>query len=83
VRVQGGPSLSAGYPQCAVEPDRLAVEHPVLDDLAGQPRVLRRLAAALGKGTPPPSFSRASLGSAASSGVSNKPGAIVLTRILY
>ena len=38
------------HPQRAVEPDRLAVEHPVLDDVARQLRVLRRLAEALGEG---------------------------------
>ena len=36
-----------------------------------------------GNGTPAPSAARCSSGSAASSGVSNRPGAIVLTRIPY
>src|SRR3954471_11292926 len=34
----------------AVEPDDLAVEHPVLDDVHGQRRVLRGLAEALREG---------------------------------
>src|SRR3984957_20662375 len=35
------------HPQRAVEPDRLAVEHAVLHDVAGELGVLRRLAEAL------------------------------------
>src|SRR5665811_2062197 len=37
------------HPQRAVEPDGLAVEHAVLDDLAGQLRVLGGRAEALGE----------------------------------
>ena len=43
-------ALPGRHPQRAVEPDRLAVEHPVLDDLAGQLRVLRGPAEALREG---------------------------------
>ena len=70
--------LFGRHSQRAVEADRLAVEHPVLGDLsrpAGRTRTgwPRRC----GKGTPAPRAWRASSGRAASSGVSNRPGAIV------
>ncbi len=44
-----GPAVRSArrHPQHAVQPDRLAVEHPVLDDLAGEPRVLGGHAEAL------------------------------------
>ncbi len=38
------------HPQRAIEPDRLAVEHPVLDDLTGELRVLGGQAEALREG---------------------------------
>src|ERR1700689_1003101 len=38
------------HPQRAVQPDRLAVEHAILDNVAGQLRVLGGLAEALGEG---------------------------------
>ena len=44
------PASARRHAQRAVEPDRLAVEHPVLDDLTGQLRVLGGLAEALREG---------------------------------
>ncbi len=42
--------LARRHAQCAVDADRLSVEHPVLDDVAGKLRVLGGGAEALGEG---------------------------------
>ena len=74
--------LARRHPQRAVEPDRLAVQHLVLDDVhAPAPRTRPAGRAAAGTGSERRAASRASCGSAASSGVSNVPGAIVMTRM--
>ncbi len=68
-------ALLRRHPQRAVEPDRLAVQHRVVDDLGDEVGELVGVGrAGDGNGMPAPSASRCSCGSAASSGVSNSPG---------
>jgi hypothetical protein len=70
--------LLGRHAQRAVEPDGLAIEHRILNDVAYQDRVLRGLAKPAGMVAS--SALRTGSGSVASIGVSKVPGAMVHTR---
>ena len=73
--------LARRHPQGAVQADRLAVQHRVLDDLDGELRVLLGAAEPGGEGHARAERLALLLGQRGSSGVSNRPGAIVITRM--
>jgi hypothetical protein len=73
--------LARRHPDRPVEPDDLAVEHLVLDDVFDEIGVLLGPAEPWGKGTCLPKELRASSGRPAIIGVSKMPGAMVMTRI--
>ena len=75
------PVLSGGlHADGAIQPDGLAVEHRVLDDVGRERGVLDGRPRRAGKGPCLPSEMRAGSGRPASIGVSKRPGAMVMTR---